>query len=117
MFDVEFRDLKFAYPDDPGKLILSGVDYKVNKGDFVCLLGQSGCGKSTLLRLLAAGSLRAGDRCGQAEDNVIAIDLLFIAAVAGGVAAGCVGVAGLICVACAAGENGYGKNTSQKRRE
>ena len=44
MFDVEFRDLKFAYPDDPGKLILSGVDYKVNKGDFVCLLGQSGCG-------------------------------------------------------------------------
>ena len=53
MFDVEFRDLKFAYPDDPGKLILSGVDYKVNKGDFVCLLGQSGCGKSTLLRLIA----------------------------------------------------------------
>lgn len=53
MFDVEFKDLKFAYPDDPEKLILSGVDYKVEKGDFVCLLGQSGCGKSTLLRLIA----------------------------------------------------------------
>lgn len=53
MFDVEFKNLKFAYPDDPEKLILSGVDYKVNKGDFVCLLGQSGCGKSTLLRLIA----------------------------------------------------------------
>ena len=53
MLDVEIRDLKFAYPSVPDKLVLGGVDYKVNKGDFVCLLGQSGCGKSTLLRLIA----------------------------------------------------------------
>ena len=53
MFDVEFKNLKFAYPDQPEKLILSDVNYKIERGDFVCLLGQSGCGKSTLLRLIA----------------------------------------------------------------
>ena len=53
MLDVEIKDLKFAYPDQPDKMVLGGVDYKIDRGDFVCLLGQSGCGKSTLLRLIA----------------------------------------------------------------
>lgn len=60
---IEVRDLSFAYPDEPEKLVLNDISIDVNKGDFVCLLGQSGCGKSTFLRLLAgleeptAGSL------------------------------------------------------------
>ena len=33
--------------------VLKGVDFTVEKGDFVCLLGPSGCGKSTLLRCIA----------------------------------------------------------------
>ena len=53
MFDVEIKNLDFAYPDEPDRLILSDVNYTAQKGDFVCLLGQSGCGKSTLLRLIA----------------------------------------------------------------
>ena len=53
MQDIVFKDLKFAYPDQPDKMVLGGVSYEANKGDFVCLLGQSGCGKSTLLRLIA----------------------------------------------------------------
>src|SRR4249919_4380206 len=32
---------------------LRGANLKVNKGEFVCLIGASGCGKSTLLRIVA----------------------------------------------------------------
>ena len=53
MKNVNVENLSFAYPDSPEKLILSGINLKVNAGDFVCLLGQSGCGKSTFLRLIA----------------------------------------------------------------
>ena len=60
---IVVKDLSFAYPDEPDKLILNDISIDVKEGDFVCLLGQSGCGKSTFLRLLAgleepsAGSL------------------------------------------------------------
>ncbi len=32
---------------------LRGADLRVERGEFICLLGASGCGKSTLLRLIA----------------------------------------------------------------
>ena len=50
MLDVSINNLSFSYDVD---LILSDINMKVQKGSFVCLLGQSGCGKSTFLRLLA----------------------------------------------------------------
>src|SRR5699024_397764 len=33
--------------------VLSGVDFKVNSGEFVCVVGPSGSGKTTLLRCIA----------------------------------------------------------------
>ena len=32
---------------------LRGADLRVEKGEFICLLGASGCGKSTLMRIVA----------------------------------------------------------------
>jgi len=33
--------------------IFEGVDFAVERGEFVCLIGHSGCGKSTILNILA----------------------------------------------------------------
>jgi putative ABC transport system ATP-binding protein len=47
---------------------LQGIDLKVEKGEFLALIGRSGCGKSTLLNLLGGldtptgGSLRVADK-------------------------------------------------------
>lgn len=49
---IEVSDLSFSYADDQ-RLILKDINLSVEKGEFVCILGQSGCGKSTLLRVLA----------------------------------------------------------------
>ncbi|MEH6408066.1 MAG: ABC transporter ATP-binding protein [Leeuwenhoekiella sp.] len=39
----------FAYLEDP---VLENIDFTVNKGDHISILGESGCGKSTLLQLI-----------------------------------------------------------------
>ena len=32
---------------------IQDVSFTMNKGEFLCIVGQSGCGKSTLLRIMA----------------------------------------------------------------
>ncbi len=46
---LEVKDLSFDYPD---KNILSDISFKVDEGDFLCILGTNGTGKSTLLKLM-----------------------------------------------------------------
>lgn len=44
---LECRDLSFAYD---GREVLSGVNFAVEKGDYLSIVGENGSGKSTLMR-------------------------------------------------------------------
>ncbi|XP_078279293.1 ATP-dependent translocase ABCB1-like [Rhinoraja longicauda] len=50
--NIEFQNVKFAYPMRPDAEVLQGLTIKVNKGQTIALVGKSGCGKSTLVQLL-----------------------------------------------------------------
>ncbi|CAN0857563.1 ABC transporter B family member 15 [Linum grandiflorum] len=50
--EVEFRNVRFAYPSRPESIILGGFDLKVPSGNTVALVGGSGSGKSTVIALL-----------------------------------------------------------------
>ncbi|MCL4142192.1 UNVERIFIED_CONTAM: hypothetical protein GTU68_058842 [Idotea baltica] len=49
---LDIRDLCFAYPDDPDKLVLNNVNLRLRKGEKIGVVGRSGEGKSTLLKIL-----------------------------------------------------------------
>ncbi len=55
MIQIQTENLGHAF--DPSRPVFSGLNLKIQKGEFASLLGPSGCGKSTLLRLL--GGLQA----------------------------------------------------------
>ena len=46
---VVCEDVRFAYNETP---VLRGVNFTVERGQFVGLIGPNGCGKSTIMRLL-----------------------------------------------------------------
>ncbi len=51
---LEIDHVDRIFPTREGAYIaISDVDFKVNKGEFVTLIGHSGCGKSTLLNIIA----------------------------------------------------------------
>lgn len=51
-------DKRFA----TGTLALSGINLRIDAGEFLSLIGPSGCGKSTLLRLVAGLTQATGGR-------------------------------------------------------
>ncbi len=56
MAQIDINDLTIEYrkPNSPESfLAVEGIDYKVEKGAFVTIVGASGCGKSSLLMALA----------------------------------------------------------------
>ncbi|MEM7695375.1 MAG: nitrate ABC transporter ATP-binding protein [Pseudomonadota bacterium] len=51
---LEFSQVKKVYPTPKGPLtVVDGFDFKMNKGEFITLIGHSGCGKSTVLSMTA----------------------------------------------------------------
>lgn len=53
---LEIQGVCKCYPaGDNGEIVeaLKDINFSVEKGEFVCLLGRSGCGKSTLLSIIA----------------------------------------------------------------
>jgi len=48
---IEFKNVFFKY-DDSDELILENINFKVNKGEVIALVGSSGAGKSTLCDLV-----------------------------------------------------------------
>ncbi|GIX30303.1 MAG: nitrate ABC transporter ATP-binding protein [Porticoccaceae bacterium] len=55
---LEISGVGIEFPTERGPFrALQGVDLKVDKGEFVSLIGHSGCGKSTVLNIVA-GLLR-----------------------------------------------------------
>ena len=47
---LEFDDVHFAYKDDP---VLTGLNFKVESGETIAIVGRTGAGKSTVVRLLS----------------------------------------------------------------
>ena len=63
MKKLHVENLRFSYGDAP---VLDGIDFDVDEGELVAVLGSSGCGKTTLLRAIA-GLISV-------QDGIIAID-------------------------------------------
>lgn len=61
---ITCRDLSLGYD---GKTIVSNLNFEINKGDYLCIVGENGTGKSTLIKTLLnlqsaiSGEISLGD--------------------------------------------------------
>jgi ABC-type multidrug transport system fused ATPase/permease subunit len=65
---IKVQDLEFSYPSRPSVQIIKGINFTIEPGQKVAIVGTSGTGKSTLAQLLmrfyepSLGSISLGDR-------------------------------------------------------
>lgn len=60
---LKVKNISKSYPLKEGKgfvTIYENVNFSIEKGEFICLIGHSGCGKSTILNNLAGLDLVSG---------------------------------------------------------
>lgn len=69
------KDLTFTYPNKTEKA-LDGINFEIERGEFVVLCGESGCGKSTLLRLVKKQLQPKGEKSGEILYNGTEINAL-----------------------------------------
>ena len=64
MAQITCQNLAIGYD---GRAILRNINFSVNEGDYLCIIGENGTGKSTLMRTLlrlqqpVSGMIRYGD--------------------------------------------------------
>ena len=50
--DLEFKNVSFKYNDDSEDCVLENINFSVNKGETLAIVGATGAGKSSLLQLI-----------------------------------------------------------------
>jgi len=50
--EIEFRDVHFAFDDEPERMVMSGLNLRIRPGEIVAVLGGTGSGKSSLVNLI-----------------------------------------------------------------
>ena len=99
---IECQNLTVGYD---GRAILKNINFTVNRGDYLCIIGENGAGKTTLLRTLlglqppVSGKILFGDglerkRCGYLPQQTV-IQRDFPASVSEIVLSGCQNRCGL----------------------
>jgi len=102
MPQVTCENLTLSYD---GRIILSGLSFKINAGDYLCIVGENGSGKSTLMKAIlrlhipTAGKITIGEGLQQNEMGYMpqqtAIQKDFPASVIEVVLSGCLSRCGL----------------------
>ena len=44
---IKCRDISFAYD---GNVVVQNINFEVNRGDYICIMGENGSGKTTLMK-------------------------------------------------------------------